>query len=149
MGLGQTHKQKFKMKSTYITKKIGLLMQVEWKWCGEFSRGNLKHKFYTIATFGRRHHSPPYNIFCASTWGQHPNVTFCRSLSLGFTPKARVCEGVGQEWSPGVTFHALKSEVQESHFMLSRVWESVKEWTSTFPSELPLWESWDKMTFEC
>ncbi len=28
----------------------------------------------------------------------------------------------------------------KSHSMLLGVWESVREWTSTFPSELPLWE---------
>jgi hypothetical protein len=32
------------------------------------------------------------------------------------------------------------SEAQESHFMLSKVWGSVKEWTSTFSNELPKWE---------
>ncbi len=33
MGLEQIHKRKFKMRSTYTIKKIGRLMQVEWKWC--------------------------------------------------------------------------------------------------------------------
>ncbi len=33
----------------------------------------------------------------------------CHNLSLGLTTKARVCKGAGQEWSPGVTFHALGS----------------------------------------
>jgi len=33
-----------------------------------------------------------------------------------------------------------KREARESHFMLSKVWEGIREWTSTFPSELPLWE---------
>ncbi len=46
MGLGQIHKQRFKMKSTYIIKKRRWLMQVEWKWCGRFSRDNFKHKLY-------------------------------------------------------------------------------------------------------
>jgi hypothetical protein len=31
-----------------------------------------------------------------------------------------------------------KSEAQESHFMFPGVWESVREWTSTLPNELPL-----------
>jgi hypothetical protein len=35
---------------------------------------------------------------------------------------------------------APKSEARKSHFMLLRVWESVREWTPTFPNELPLWE---------
>jgi hypothetical protein len=33
----------------------------------------------------------------------------CHNLSLGFMTKARACECVGQEGSPGVTFHALES----------------------------------------
>jgi hypothetical protein len=46
MGLGWTPKQEFKMKSTYTTKKRGQLVQIEWKWCGELCRDNLKHKLY-------------------------------------------------------------------------------------------------------
>jgi hypothetical protein len=46
MGLGQTHKQEFKMKSTYITKERGRLMQIECKWCGGLNKDNFKHKFY-------------------------------------------------------------------------------------------------------
>jgi hypothetical protein len=30
----------------------------------------------------------------------------CHNLSLGLTTKTRACKGVGQEWSPRVTFHA-------------------------------------------
>jgi hypothetical protein len=41
-----------------------------------------------------------------------------------------------------------KSEAQESHFMLSGVWENVREWTSTLPSELPLWELESQWTHE-
>jgi hypothetical protein len=33
-----------------------------------------------------------------------------------------------------------KNEAHKSHSMLLRVWESVKEWTPTLPSELPFWE---------
>ena len=29
--------------------------------------------------------------------------------SLGLTTKTRACKGVGQKWSPGVTFHVLES----------------------------------------
>ncbi len=54
------------------------------------------------------------------------------TLTLGSWPKQRLAK----VWA--------KSEAWESHFMLMGVWESVKEWTSTLPSELPLWEleSW-------
>jgi hypothetical protein len=34
------------MKSTYTTKEKGRLMQIECKWCDEFSKGNFKHKLY-------------------------------------------------------------------------------------------------------
>ncbi len=47
MGLGQIHKQEFKMGSTYICKKRKRLVQIEWKWYGELSKDNLKHKLYT------------------------------------------------------------------------------------------------------
>jgi len=33
MGIGWTHKRKFKMISTWTTKKRGWLVQIEWKWC--------------------------------------------------------------------------------------------------------------------
>jgi hypothetical protein len=45
MGLGWTHKWEFKMKSTCTTKKIGWLVQVEWKWCSGLDKDNFKHKF--------------------------------------------------------------------------------------------------------
>jgi hypothetical protein len=50
MGLGWTHKQKFKMKSTCTTKKRGRLVQIECKWCNEFNKNNLKHKLCTTHT---------------------------------------------------------------------------------------------------
>jgi hypothetical protein len=34
-------------------------------------------------TFGRRHHSPPYSILCASPHGLHPNVTFPWDSQVG------------------------------------------------------------------
>jgi len=45
-------------------------------------------------------------------------------------------QGLAKVWA--------KKETQESHLMLPGMQESVKEWTLTFPSELPLWEleSW-------
>jgi hypothetical protein len=48
MGLEQIHKQKFKMKSTCITKEIRRLWQVEWKCCLGLNKDNFKHKLYTI-----------------------------------------------------------------------------------------------------
>jgi hypothetical protein len=45
-------------------------------------------------------------------------------------------------WPPrqGFTKVQAKNETQKSHFMFLGMWESVKEWTSTLQSELPLWE---------
>jgi hypothetical protein len=39
--------------------------------------------FTRSATFGRRHHSPPYNIFYALLWRLHPNVTFPWVFRMG------------------------------------------------------------------
>ncbi len=66
-------------------------------------------------------HKKPYTI--SYLYGY--NVA---TISFGLLTKARVCEGVGQVWRLGVTFHA------------PGMWESVREWTPTLPSELPLWE---------
>jgi hypothetical protein len=41
-----------------------------------------------------------------------------------------------------------KCEGWESHFMLSGVWESVREWATTLPSELPLWELESRWSLE-
>jgi hypothetical protein len=48
MGLGQTHKWEFKMRSNCTITKRGQLVQVEWKWCIELKRDNLKHKLYMV-----------------------------------------------------------------------------------------------------
>jgi hypothetical protein len=53
---------------------------------------------------------------------------WCHNPNLGLVTKAKACKGVGQEWA------------RESHFMLPRVQESGREWTSTLLNELPLWE---------
>jgi hypothetical protein len=34
------------MKSSYTIKKRKWLVQVEWKWCDEFSKDNFKYKLY-------------------------------------------------------------------------------------------------------
>jgi hypothetical protein len=48
---------------------------------------------------------------------------------------------LGSRPRQGLVKMQAKNEAQESHFMLPGVRESVREWTSTLPSELPLWES--------
>jgi hypothetical protein len=45
--------------------------------------------------------------------------------------------GVGSQPKQGLAKVWTKNETQESHSMLPGVWESVKEWTFTFSSELP------------
>jgi len=76
MGLGWTHKQELKMMSTCTTKKRRRLMQVEWKWCDEFSRDNFKHKFYTTHNHWAEAPLPLYSILYAFLRRLHPNVTF-------------------------------------------------------------------------
>ncbi len=36
----------------------------------------------------------------------------CHNPSLEFVTKARACNNVGQEGSPGITFHALESAIE-------------------------------------
>jgi hypothetical protein len=53
-------------------------------------------------------------------WSPHKKSClhlYCHNPNLGFTTKAKACKGAGEEW------------VRESHFMLSGVQESVREWT--------------------
>jgi hypothetical protein len=54
----------------------------------------------------------------------------CCNPGLRFVTKARACKVVGQEGSPGLN-------------------ESVREWTLTFPKELPLWELEFRWTPKC
>jgi hypothetical protein len=61
---------------------------------------------------------------------------YYRNLSFGLTTKVRACEGTGQVWA------------LESHFMLSRVQESAREWTLTLPNELPFWELESQVSLE-
>jgi hypothetical protein len=44
-------------------------------------------------------------------------VPYCRNPSLGLTTKARAYKGMGQEGSPGITFHAPESvgECENEH----------------------------------
>jgi hypothetical protein len=77
-----------------------------------------KHKLYTLCTL----------IL--------PNTFHVATLALGSRLKQ------------GITKVCTKCESWESHFMLPRVWESVREWTSTFSSELPFWEWESRWTFE-
>jgi hypothetical protein len=51
-------------------------VQVEWKWCGGFSRNNFKHKLHMVYNLWEGQNSPPYSILCAFSWGLHPSVTF-------------------------------------------------------------------------
>jgi len=82
MGLGRTHKREFRMKSTCITKKRGRYCKLNGNGVTNLIRTTSSTSFTQLATFGRRHHSLPYNIFCAFPWGLHPNVTFPRGSQV-------------------------------------------------------------------
>jgi hypothetical protein len=49
-------------------------------------------------------HIANYDIFL-----KFGNYVVYRNLSLGLTTKAKVCKGVSQKWSPGITFHDPES----------------------------------------
>jgi hypothetical protein len=60
--------ESLKTSSTCITKKRGRLMQVEWMWCSELSRNNLKHKLYLACNLWEEAPHPSlYYIMCLST----------------------------------------------------------------------------------
>ncbi len=82
MGLGWTHKQEFKIKSTCTTNEKRWLMQVECKWFGGFKGTTLNTSFTWPATFGRRPSSLPYNILHDSPWS-YIQMTFFPRLSSG------------------------------------------------------------------
>jgi hypothetical protein len=67
MGLGRTHKREFKMRSICTTKKIGRLVQIEWKWCNKVNKDNLKHKLYTTCNHWEEAPLPSIDILCLST----------------------------------------------------------------------------------
>jgi len=69
-------------------------------------------------------------------WNLQRGHVICRNPSLRFTTKARTCEGAGQEWSLGITFHVLESV---------RMCEGMNP---TLASELPLWKLESQWTFE-
>jgi hypothetical protein len=58
------------------------------------------------------------------------------TLALGLWPKQ------------GLAKVRAKYEARESHFMFLGVQKSVREWTLTFPSELPLWELESRWSLE-
>jgi hypothetical protein len=64
-------------------RKRGRLVQVKWNGVTNLVGTTLSTSFTQATTFGRRHHSPPYNTLCAFPWGLHPNVTFPRDSHLG------------------------------------------------------------------
>jgi len=55
---------------------------------------------------------------------------------------------LGSRPRQGLARLQAKKEAQESHIMLPGVWESVREWTLTLPSELPFWELESRWTLE-
>jgi hypothetical protein len=51
-------------------------MEVEWKWCGGFSKNNFKHKLYTT-------HNLWEGAPLSSSRGLHPNVIFPLDSQMG------------------------------------------------------------------
>jgi hypothetical protein len=70
-------------------------------------------------------------IFSFKWW-----LVYYHNPRFGFMPKTRAYKGASQEWT------------RESHFMLLGVQESVREWTLTLASGLPLGELESQWTLE-
>jgi hypothetical protein len=82
--------------------------------------------------------STKWNVFINVAWlfmisnesrfYHHLHILVVATLVLGPWPR----QWLAKVWA--------KCEGRESHFMLPGVCESVRKWTPTLPSELPLWE---------
>jgi hypothetical protein len=60
-------------------------------------------------------------------------MPMCRDLNLRLMIKVRVCKGVGQEWSAGVTFHAPDSVGRREGMNLH-----VPKWAPTLRVGVPM-----------
>jgi hypothetical protein len=87
------------MISIGTTKTRGWLMQVEWKWCSEFSRENFKHKLYMTcnlweeAPFPSLLYSMPFheNYIQMSLFSETPKWCNHWAHPLHFPPFMKVC----------------------------------------------------------
>jgi len=86
-----------------------------------------KKMFQPLLSLGCRWKIKFTKLSRVSYWGE-AICQFVATLALGSRPKQ------------GLTKVRAKCEARESHFMLPRVQESVREWTLTLLNELPLWE---------
>jgi hypothetical protein len=84
-------------------------------------------------------------------------LQMCRNPSFGLATKAKGLQGCGRRGrkpgSQGKGIARLRAKRKPgSHITYSReckkVWGSVKEWTLTFPRQLPLWEMESRWTLE-
>jgi len=92
--------------------------------------------------------------------GTQAHINSVATLALGSRPRQRGCKVAGQEeGSPGVNAKALQgcrprgsrgvtSHTPDSVRKCKKVWGSVREWTLTFPRQLPLWEMESRRTPE-
>jgi len=67
-------------------------------------------------------------------------IELTRRLSKGYQKFIVVTLTLGSWPRQGLVKLRAKSEAQESHFTFPRMWECVREWTFTLPSELSFWE---------
>jgi hypothetical protein len=61
----------------------------------------------------------------------------CRNRNLELATKARVCKGAGQEWSPRITFHVLRSARE-----CERMNPHTPKWVPTLGVGVPM-DSWN------
>jgi hypothetical protein len=111
-----------------MTKVFNVCLEIQrMTWIEKNSTSNLHScKTYTNSKYPSTYSLDFFNL------SFHLNINLVTTLALGLRPKQRLT----RLWA--------KREAQESHFMLSGVQKSVREWTLTFPNELSFWEleSW-------
>ncbi len=92
--------------------------------------------FTWLATLGRRQHFLPYSIFCASSWGLHPNVTFPWDFQVG-VPKLGLL--LSQNFGHSYLFQIkFVLTVQEQYLIafeniFPMVCIEISNWTSFYP----------------
>jgi hypothetical protein len=90
--------------------------------------------YVTFSKCSFRYHASTCLFMCGSKGrclvinsSYHTYILY-HNFNLGLATKERACEGVGQKWSPGITFHVPRN-VKECEGM-----------NPTFTNELSLWE---------
>jgi hypothetical protein len=116
---------------------ISLHTLMFWFWIKVFQVAFVRTKF-SFPRVDVLQKAPRFQLSTPKVEGQE-HLTFGLQL---LTPKVNVATlALGSLLKQGLAKVQAKNATQKLHFMLLGVWESVKEWTSTLPSDIPLSKS--------